>query len=83
MELKLPLLPYFHSSIGCLTGDGEIDLITVKSKSQAVAAGFTARQFEDSKVAEFALRTCCCVDPVFQSIYDRNLFIHKGWSALD
>lgn len=72
----------YFAFAGCLTGQLKMDLSCIRTEGQAISAGFSPRNFEDSKIAQYALRTCC-TDHVFQSICRRHSFIHEIWEELD
>lgn len=70
----------FHAFIGCSTGNVKNDFSRVKYESRPVAEGFTARSFDVSKIAAFALRTGCD-GSAFQSICQRCPFTHEIWNC--
>lgn len=49
---------HFHAFIECRTGHANIYSSRIRSERWPISAGFTARSFEVSKIAQYALRTC-------------------------
>lgn len=71
-----------HALVGCLTGQVIVDFSGVRTDGQVISAGFTARNLQDRKISQYALRSCRA-DNVFQSIYDRHSFSRDLWEALN
>lgn len=64
-------LPFSDFHAFMLNNHAKIDSSWVRLGSQGISAGFTASNFDNSKMAGNAFQTFC-VDPVFQSICERH-----------